>query len=45
MLRLTGELADSAKEFREYVNRAPDSPQTQRNKQRAMSYIKAFEEQ
>lgn len=45
MLRLTGELADSAKEFREYVNRAPDSPQTERNKQRAMSYIKAFEEQ
>jgi tetratricopeptide (TPR) repeat protein len=45
MLRLLGELGESAKEFREYVNRAPDTPATQRNKERAMTFIKAFEEQ
>lgn len=44
MLRLTGNLVESAKEFREYVNRAPDGPGTQRNKERARSFIKAFEE-
>ena len=45
MLRLLGELEESAKEFREYVNRAPDTPATRRNKEKAMTYIKAFEEQ
>jgi tetratricopeptide (TPR) repeat protein len=45
MLRLLGELEESAKEFREYVNRAPDNPATRRNKEKAMTYIKAFEEQ
>ena len=45
MLRLLGELEESAKEFREYVNRAPDTPGTRRNKEKAMTYIKAFEEQ
>jgi tetratricopeptide (TPR) repeat protein len=45
MLRLLGELQESAKEFREYVNRAPDNPSTRRNKERATTYIKAFEEQ
>jgi tetratricopeptide (TPR) repeat protein len=44
MLRLLGELEESAKEFREYVNRAPDTPATRRNKEKAMTYIKAFEE-
>jgi tetratricopeptide (TPR) repeat protein len=44
MLRLAGNLEESAKEFREYVNRAPDNPHTQRNKERARSFIKAFEE-
>ena len=45
MLRLLGELEESAKEFREYVNRAPDTPATRRNKEKALTYIKAFEEQ
>jgi tetratricopeptide (TPR) repeat protein len=45
MLRLLGELQESAKAFREYVNRAPDTPATKRNKEKATTYIKAFEEQ
>jgi tetratricopeptide (TPR) repeat protein len=45
MLRLLGELEESAKEFREYVNRAPDTQATRRNKEKAKTYIKAFEEQ
>ena len=44
MLRLIGELKESAKEFREYVNRAPDTPATQKNKARARTFIEAFEE-
>ena len=44
MLRLLGELKESASEFREYVKRAPDTPATQKNKERARTFIEAFEE-
>ena len=43
LFRLEGKFDDSAKQFREYVRLAPDTPQNQRNLERAKDFIKKFE--
>jgi tetratricopeptide (TPR) repeat protein len=45
LFRLEGKFDESVKQFREYVRLAPDTPQNQRNLQRARSYIEKFQEQ
>ena len=44
LFRLEGKFDDSVAQFREYVRLAPDTPQNQRNLQRARSYIEKFQE-
>jgi tetratricopeptide (TPR) repeat protein len=45
LFRLEGKFDESLKQFREYLRLAPDTPQNQRNLQRARSYIEKFQEQ
>jgi tetratricopeptide (TPR) repeat protein len=43
LFRLESKFDESTKQFREYLRLAPDTPQNQRNIQRAKGFIKSFE--
>jgi tetratricopeptide (TPR) repeat protein len=43
MFRLEGKYDDSARQFREYLRLAPETPQTRRNIGRAKNFVKQFE--
>jgi TolA-binding protein len=45
MFRLEGKFDESAKQFREYVRLAPDTPQNQRNLRRARQFIQQYSEE
>jgi tetratricopeptide (TPR) repeat protein len=44
LFRLEGKYDESAKRFREYLRLAPDTPQNQRNIERARGYVQKFED-
>jgi tetratricopeptide (TPR) repeat protein len=43
LFRLEGKFDESVKQFREYIRLAPDTPQNQRNIQRAKEFIQTYE--
>ena len=42
LFRLEGKYDDSVKQFREYLRLAPETPQNQRNIERATGFIEKF---
>ncbi|HWV93694.1 MAG TPA: tetratricopeptide repeat protein, partial [Vicinamibacterales bacterium] len=44
LFRLEGKYDESAKRFREYLRLAPDTPQNQRNIERARGFVQKFED-
>jgi len=44
LFRLEGKYDESAKQFREYLRLAPDTPQNQRNIERAKGFVQKFED-